>query len=1195
MRCSAGVVVQALLYASMTGMSGTAALRVPITVKDIQNVNINQFPIDVVVPLPKGNAYSIANLAIDGFPSQVKELERWPSDNSLRTVLVHFQVTRSPATPDPPGGNQYFLVDRAPQAPIKSVTVSEAGNVITVDTGKIRFTVNKKTFTLIDELWVDRDANGVYSDSEKVVVANTLNGGHMIPRTGAGNVQYDSARTDVTFRIEERGPMRVVLRAEALTAYTSPTNHQHGFAVRLYAYANQPYIKVDYQLQNSAKNVKRSWPLYLEALNIDLRLAMTDPNIIFGSTDGVPYSTKGAASLAQERHDAYAVYNRVGGELKRRSNMKYGDDYRNGTAFMHLEEGNVAVTAIGRNFWQMWPNGLKFQGGKMTVELFPSWSAQWEQGDDNNGRSGRISPTGLYWIKDMQHVYKETLLVFHPNPPSKLSDVQNLAATFQFRPVGFVSADWQRSTRAALDLGGYLPTVVATFSPGRPTYEGNWDSYYNDASLNVDKSAYSCTVRAWGDPEVGYRNKAYTAGGLPYSNERFLALGDPLDYFLGELMAIGELNVRPQWMAGYNFARDQSFLRLTTNPYPPDSWRVFDGHGISVYATDLLTGTIDVEPDMVSRDDAHGWFYHVFHSYQYTGNPWVKDWYEFIVEFRKIRLSQGDPVPPMADREVAHSLHHAYQASRVAIDPNFGKNVLFYLRNYMRPVQDLVYGQQTTSEAGGGFQTGFLMRAIIAYMEESRDVDFQGYAEAFQYLSGQMAWNLYYGNFAYYLNPSTNGETPGLSDGTGLTLVDPQSWYYWNTGRKEFWDHVQAYVVGGGVNGGTGPFGAGFGSWSGQYEGRMYNFVVQSVRTDTSPPSPISDLVALRKSTGQSILIQWTSPKDALRFHVVWSDRPISESQTNDKNVRNWWAAETIGTGLVGVAGSVQRLEFDVGSKGGGNVYVAMFSFDASNNMSRMSKSVLATTSTWWPSLAPTKAPTTTPPFTACFSEMMKVPVFGRGDVEMRHLQLGDLVLTANQKFEPIYSFGHRSTSTAGTLFYQIHPVMLELTADHMVFIQHKGFVPASMVRVGDSLSTGDKVTRIKLISNRSGVYAPFTPSGTLIIQGVLASSYISFQGSDVLMIGCYRTWLSYQWLAHTFQWPHRQWCKWRRCETETYSEEGIAEWVAYPLRVAQLLILLLEPQHQIREHSTTLLVTILIPMLFHIGWMMVWRRKKVT
>ena len=138
----------------------------------------------------------------------------------------------------------------------------------------------------------------------------------MVPRSGAGGVQYDSGRMDVVFRIEERGPMRVVIRAEAFTKFVSTTDHQHGFAVRLYAYANLPYVKVDYQLQNSAKNVKRSWPLYLEAMNLDLRvLALTNPSIIFGSTDGSTYTTSGSASMAQTRHDEYAVFNGAGSEL----------------------------------------------------------------------------------------------------------------------------------------------------------------------------------------------------------------------------------------------------------------------------------------------------------------------------------------------------------------------------------------------------------------------------------------------------------------------------------------------------------------------------------------------------------------------------------------------------------------------------------------------------------------------------------------------------------------------------------------------------------------------------------------------------------------------------------------------------------------------------------------------------------------
>ena len=902
---------------------------------------VDRFPVQVVVPLPKGNQYTIDKLSVSGVPSQVEVLERWPSDNSLRNVLVHFQVSSIPGSTSPTT-TQFFLVDQAPVAPAEKCTVSETDSVITVNTGKIRFNINKATFNLIDELWVDRNGDGIYSSSERAVVSNVLNGGHMIPRSGAGGVQYDSARADVVFRIEERGPMRVVIRAEAFTKFVSTTDHQHGFAVRLYAYANQPYVKVDYQLQNSAKNVKRSWPLYLEAMNLDLRLALTNPSIMFGSTDGSTYTTSGSASMAQTRHDEYAVFNGAGTELKRRSKMRYSEDYRKGTGFIHLVQGNVAVTAIGRNFWQMWPNGLTFQDSKLTVELFPSWSAQWERGDKSQGVLGRTNPTGLYWLKDMQHVYKETLLVFHPTPPST-ENVQNLAATFQFHPVGIVDVEWHRSTRSALDLGGFIPSRVRSFPTGQQAY----DTFYTEgdgARMDPDDTGYSCNVRVWGDPEVGYRDKAYTAGGTPYWNEQFLVSGDPQDYFLNELMAIGELNVRPQWMAGYNYARDQSFLSLTTNPYPPDSWRIFEGHGISVYAADLLPGTSNSEADMIPRDDFHGWFYHVAQSYMSTGNLWVKDWYAFVSEFRKVRLNQGDPVPPMADREIAHALNHAYQAARVTGDPDFGSNFGRYLRNHLLPAQDLVYGQQinTRPDAGGGFQTGYLMRSVISYMEHVRDVDVQGYAEAFQYLSGHMAWNLHYGNFAYALNPSTNGGIPGQSSGGGLTIVDSQAWYFWHTGLTAYWDHLEAYIQGG-INGGTQPYygtdgGFGDGGWSGQLEGRMYNYVLQSSRLDNEPPAPIGNLQAHK--TGSTVRIQWTTPRDAVRFHVVWSDRTISEAQSTVGTVRNWWAANTVGTALVGVSGSVQTLEFDVGSAG--TVHVAMFCFDASDNMSRMSSSVLA-------------------------------------------------------------------------------------------------------------------------------------------------------------------------------------------------------------------------------------------------------------
>ena len=142
-----------------------------------------------------------------------------------------------------------------------------------------------------------------------------------------------------------------------------------------------------------------------------------------------------------------------------------------------------------------------------------------------------------------------------------------------------------------------------------------------------------------------------------------------------------------------------------------------------------------------------------------------------------------------------------------------------------------------------------------------------------------------------------------------------------------------------------------------------------------------------------------------------------------------------------------------------------------------------------------------------------------RGKSLMKDLQLGDKILTLSNSFEPVYSFGHRHEFLEAT-YLKILPSKLEVSRDHMVFVDGGRAVPASLLQVGDQLLNGDLITAIQQIVG-TGVYAPFTPSGTLLVNGVSVSSYVAFQGSEHLMLG--KTHLfSYQWLAHTFQVPHR-------------------------------------------------------------------------
>jgi len=211
------------------------------------------------------------------------------------------------------------------------------------------------------------------------------------------------------------------------------------------------------------------------------------------------------------------------------------------------------------------------------------------------------------------------------------------------------------------------------------------------------------------------------------------------------------------------------------------------------------------------------------------------------------------------------------------------------------------------------------------------------------------------------------------------------------------------------------------------------------------------------------------------------------------------------------------------------------------------------------PTPAPTPVPTPPTGF-ACFSESSTVEVRDKGIVSMKELQIGDQVLVSADTYEPIYSFGHYH-KTIETQFLKILTTSsmspLEITKDHMLFVNGRP-VPASLVKFGDQLSLPDPGTTVTVEGieavSRKGAYAPFTPSGTIAVNGILASTFVAFQESEYLSIGGLRTPISFQWVAHTFETPHRTFCSFAStwCERELYSSTGISLWVYLPLHITE-------------------------------------------
>ena len=129
-------------------------------------------------------------------------------------------------------------------------------------------------------------------------------------------------------------------------------------------------------------------------------------------------------------------------------------------------------------------------------------------------------------------------------------------------------------------------------------------------------------------------------------------------------------------------------------------------------------------------------------------------------------------------------------------------------------------------------------------------------------------------------------------------------------------------------------------------------------------------------------------------------------------------------------------------------------------------------------------------------------------------------------------------------------------------------------------------VTKIQDVM-RKGIFAPFTASGSIVINGIVASNFIAFQVSEHRKIGEFATPFSFKWLAHTFESGHCLACSsgFVAYDQETYTDSGVSHWVDTPDQVARWLL---------QQHAAVTLVLLvplvlvfeLLSVLEHPGWL---------
>jgi len=926
-----------------TGPLSPVDLDLQFDVLETAGMGSDDIPVSAVIPMPKGLLHGTAGLRVFdvtgvALPAQFDVLNRWwADDQSIRHLKVHFLTSLSAFAGTKDSGIASFRlrggIEEAQPTIASRVEVFEDSNGYTIENGPLRLRLEKSGFNLIHQAWMDLDGNNVFTESEAMLQTGQTGHGAMLYGP-SGETEEDRLRKDISFVIEEAGPIRAIIRASAPTRVEGTEDLDHGFAARIYVWAGRSAVKIDYQLQNSLLEGGKGGPMYFEGLDLRFPLALSGQvQVRSGLADTVRVNDLGnGISLGQEKHDMASIT--AGG------NREEIITTTQTTAFIDVSNDQRGVAAMTRYWAEQWPNGLAVDQNKiLRLELFPQWSATWAEEDN------ALSPSGLYWLEDMQHVYKEVQILFHgPNVSDETLKAE--ARAFTYHPIVRLPRLWHQSASASLDMGGLIPdpdpqSPIVEEERRIPTYSKT------DLEANIPKR-YRL---GWDNFRVSDRKFGVAAGGgWPTGASAFIATGQAADWFTAEQWVLGELNVRPHWLAGYQHERDHTSIKwVNDNVFNPRHWR-------KLPRWEYLPGT---KQDARARDASHSWYYHVEEGYSLSGNPWVRDWYEFIGEYRKNTLLNPS-FAARASRGIGEPISHALAAYRVTGDLSVLDAVGSFIRSRLLTSTDWkivklgyaidpYYGYRYSKGANGditpwtggqdaAFMAGYLLRSLIDYYEEAKDYDPQTAGDAFNAISAIITWNLKLANFANHHDVTV---APGTSAGNGLTLIDPQAWYYLQTGREDILNHLNQYIEAGidpnpndtvKAQRPIGGFRFKRNLWEGRWEARHSSWA-RTHRRVIQAPSAVTDLRAIRNR--DKITLTWTAPNDAHRYHIVRCERPISEVYTQEHGLCNWWAGRAIGNQLETKPGAPQTLTFT--PENTGNIYFSLFSFDNASNISAMS------------------------------------------------------------------------------------------------------------------------------------------------------------------------------------------------------------------------------------------------------------------
>jgi len=334
--------------------------RVPVFVDEPVGRDWSDFPVSVGVPFPRGVLDSVGRVRIvdqQGIevPSQVKLTSTWnPDGRDVRWLLADFLASSTRGA-----GARYALEygqEAARAAVPNAVQVAASEKAVIVDTGAVRFVVDRTRGTILKEIQrngktiVAGDGGGVYlQNQDRKVFCSAWD--------------RDPPRVDV----ELRGPIRAVIRQSGWYA-AREGERLCRYDIRIHAFAGQPYLEIlhTWILTHDSRTVQ------FGDISIRFPLAGSATRCAFGVDDQYseppwegPLAADEMSCLVQEDSDRFQIRTWQDGSPTNATTGRFGGGWAGAWT------ADASILAHLRDMWQMYPAELEVTPNALAVHFWP--------------------------------------------------------------------------------------------------------------------------------------------------------------------------------------------------------------------------------------------------------------------------------------------------------------------------------------------------------------------------------------------------------------------------------------------------------------------------------------------------------------------------------------------------------------------------------------------------------------------------------------------------------------------------------------------------------------------------------------------------------------------------------------------------------------------------------------------------------